>query len=191
MGVTLAFGNEIGEDMIEAVDKVPIPSGPGVREEVLVRFKLRSTRDSVIGAAAKLADHKDQDGRPTAGMRIEVPPRLQQPFRILFKYGQTLRSRHGQGTRRHVKFDDLTRSLYLNVKLPNDTEWSRVSLDLATRGIRAKQSINDGEIERRLDITGPPVDRPRPRSASVAAIQQEPMQMDPWTGRRSGSSSGS
>ena len=188
ISITLGLGNQVGEDMLESINKVEIPSGPGVQNEVLVLFREVVIRDVVMGSAAKLAPMIDNDGKSTAGMRMEVPPRLRQDFRVLYKYGQTLRARHGPGTRRHVKFDDLNHSLYLNVKLANDESWSRVSIDLARKGIRARQVLNNDEIERRLDITGPIL--PRPRSTSTAAGPSSAPSTE-WTGRRSGSVSSS
>ena len=186
----LMTGN-INADVIDLVERAAIPSGPGVREEAVVRFRDVQTRDQVIGSAAKLANCMDDRGKATAGMRMEVPPELRQHFRVLFKYGQTLRTRHGQGTRRRVKFDDVARTLYLNVKLPGDETWSKVLMDLATKGMRAKEMMNDGEIERRLDITGPAMDPPRQRATSVLTYQAVPgtSRNDTWTGRRAPSQS--
>ena len=184
ISVTLDLGSQVTQEMMVSVERVEIPSGPGVQSEALVRFRDVSARDLVMGSASKLAPMVDSRGKSTAGMRMEVPPVLRQDFRVLFKYGQTLRARHGQGTRWHVKFDDISRSLYLNVKLPTDESWSRVSIDLARRGIRARQVLNDDEIERRLDITGPI--QPRPRATSTTTGSGATADME-WTSRRSGS----
>lgn len=180
----------ITEDMIEHIHRPEIPSGPTVKEEVTVLFRATETRDMVMGASAKLAPYIDSNGRPTAGIRIEVPAALRPAFSILFKYGQLLRSRHGPGTRRHVKFDDVEESLFLNVKLPGDTVWSRASLDVARRGLRVRNAQSDTEMERRFDITGPKSDRPRAQSLS-----QDPgpstsrTSASAWTGRRTESMS--
>ena len=183
LGVNLELEAQLRDGMVEAISRVTIPSGPGVSDEALVLFTDSNVRDMVLGAAAKLAPFRDTMGRPTAGMRIEVPPELQQDFRILFRYGQNLRTRHGLGTRRHVKFDDLTRGLYLNVKLPGDGGWSKVSLDLAKRGLRARDVVEVGNLERRLDINGSPVDRAR--AASTSFVQ--PPTTGPLNEGRSGS----
>lgn len=180
----LELRDKVPDQMILSVGRVAIPSGPGVLHEALVKFTDIQTRDLVMGSAAKLAPFISE-GRATAGMRMEVPPRLQQEFRVLFKYGQRLRARHGRGIRRHVKFDDLNRGLFLNVKLQGDEAWTKVSTEVARRGLRARELLTDEEIERRLDITGPLSDpAPRPRSAS---LNEQPMATDVWTQRRSGS----
>ena len=181
----LGLEDRITEDMIEGISHVQLPSGPGVNKEALVVFKEAVHRDLVMGASAKLAHFKDNEGRPTAGIRMEVPGFLLQDFRTLFKYGQTLRSRHGLGTRRHVKFEDSTRSLYLNVHLPGDDSWSRVSLELARRSLRSRELATNDDLEKRLDINGAHVDKQR--SASVG----EGPSRSAWTGMRTGSVSSS
>ena len=188
LGNNLGLEGRIDKNSVESITRVEIPSGPGVSQEALVRFSDVALRDIVMGAASKLAPFLDQNGRATAGMRMEVPPRLQQSFRVLFKYGQSLRARHGPGTRRHVKFSDVDKSLFLNVKLPGDEQWSKVSLEVARRGIRARETIDDGQLERRLDITGPLRETQRPRAASTAG-PPPPTQASAWTRRSGGSSS--
>lgn len=126
----LGLRESVSGNMIESVTPVRVPSGPGVFEEVLLVLANPRVRDLIVGASAKLANFKDADGRPMAGIRIEVPPFLTPSFKTLFRFGQTLRARHGVGTRRHVKFNDTSMSLYLNVCLPGDKRWSRVSLEV-------------------------------------------------------------
>ena len=168
--------------MIESVKRVDIPSGPAVRMEVLVQFKDAEKRDAVMGAASKLATCVTEDGKPTAGIRIQVPPKLLPVFRTLFRYGQNIRSRHGPGTRRHVKFDDALQTLYLNAKLPGDERWSQVSFEMARRGIRTKRESEDVDIERRFDIGGPCFPDERRRAASTGS--STPMQTTSWNNRR-------
>ena len=177
----------ITESMIEAIARPAIPSGPGVREEVIVCFIDVATRDLVMGSSARLAPFTNAVGRPTAGIRLEVPPGLRVAFTVLFKFGQLLRARHGPGTRRHVKFDDVDKTLFLNAKLPGEESWSRVSLDVAKRGLRARELLNDNDLERRLDTSGPiSTVRPRPASTSTAGPPPVPSTSAAaaWTGRR-------
>ena len=186
LGNNLGLEGKLDRSSIESIKRVELPSGPGVTHEALVCFKDVELRDVVMGTASKLAPYLNAEGRATAGMRMEVPPRLRQSFRVLFKYGQNLRARHGPGTRRHVKFNDMDRNLFLNVKLPGDEQWSRVSMEVALRGVRARETINDSQLERRLDITGG--DAPRQRAASTSG--PPPLtQASAWTRRSGGSSS--
>ena len=190
MGTNLGLKGKIDRSSIEKITRAEIPSGPGVRDEALIVFVDNKARDLVMGSAAMLAPFTDTDGKPTAGMRIEVPTHLMRDFRLLFKYGQNLRGRHGKGTRRHVKFDDISLGLYLNVKLPGDPNWSRVSTEVARRGLRARELITDSALELRMDITGSPIERPRAASTSTASSsgRTDAGSTSAWTARRSESS---
>ena len=176
----------IGEDRIETISRPEIPSGFGVKEEAIVIFKQVEVRDSVIGASAKLGDKVDKDGRPTAGIRIEIPQGLRGDFSTLQRFGYQLRMRHGRGTRRHIKFDDANRSLFLNVKLPGDISWSRVGLELARKGIQTRERVHSQELEARFDLGTLGADRSRTSSLS-SSMDQDPISQ--WTGRRSESTS--
>lgn len=154
------------DEWIESISRAEVPSGPGVKQEVVAVFSNSAYRDTVLGAVGKLAGCVDQDGKASAGIRVEVPGHLQPSFRTLFKYGQMLRARHGNGTRRHIKFDDASQTIFLNARLPGDSTWSRISTAVAKRELKAREVIADEEIERRFDITGPLA--PRPRAVSLA-----------------------
>ena len=184
----LGLGN-IGENLIENIARPRRQSSYLVKDEAIVLFKLVETRDSVIGASAKLANMVDANRRPTAGIRLEVPNMLRPAFNTLRRYGHQLKMRHGPGTRHHVKFDDDLKTMFLNVKLPEEERWSRVELDLARRGLQLRDRLSSQEMEDRFDIAGAPSSRPRPASTSSASSEPPaptPMQ---WTGRRSESSS--
>ena len=189
LGTNLGLEGVIDKSVIDDISRAAEPSGPGARDEVLVRFRDSASRDRVMGCAAKLAPFIDAEGKPTAGLRIEVPLHLRPTFKLLFRYGQTLRTRHGPGTRRHVKFDDHLRSLYLNVKLPGDENWSRVSAEVARRGLATKDVASNAALERRLDIGGPPCNRVR--AASVAEPPVAGNQRSAWSTRRTASLSSS
>ena len=177
----------VRESHIESVSRPAIPSGLTAKNEVLIVFKDADVRDTVIGASAKLAMFVDEERRPTAGIRIEVPRRLRGAFSTLFKFGQQLRLRHGEGTRKHIKFDDVGRTLFLNIKLPRDESWSRVSVEMARRNLKARETLTENALERRLDLTGPMIQNPRQRAASTSAVPAAPSDhpMPMWTGRAS------
>lgn len=185
IGNTLGFGNAVGQDLIETVERAEIPSGQGVKDEVLVRFRSTDTRDSIIGASSKLSSHVDPDGRPTAGIRLEIPANLRGIFRTLRRYGNQVRARHGPGTRSHIKFNDEDRTLFLNVRLPGDSSWSRIDTTFARRGLTVKDGEDARQLEARLDINGPLAPRPnRPRAASVASTNSSSVHTDIWTAPR-------
>ena len=176
--------------MIETLARPDRPSVFGAKDEVVVTFKLTETRDTVIGASAKLAGCVTAAGQPTAGIRLEIPRGLKDDFNSLRKFGQLLRTRHGLGTRRHVKFDDGNMSLFLNVKLPGDDRWSRVDLELARKSLSSRRRLDSQELESRFDVLGSSGNRPA-RSASssgpVASTSSDPPPQQ-WTGRRTSSS---
>ena len=73
LGTNLGLEGAIDNSAIESITRVTAPSGPGVRDEALIRFRESKDRDLVMGRAARLAPFVDAEGRPTAGLRIEVP----------------------------------------------------------------------------------------------------------------------
>ena len=178
----------IGESDIEKLARPQFPSSFTTKHEALIVFRTVEVRDSVVGQSSRLSSRIDDQGKPTAGIRIEVPAALRPAFSTLFKFGQQLRKRHGEGTRRHVKFDDIERSLFLNVKLPGDQSWSKVNLDLASKGLRVRERINSQHLEQRFDLSGDSSTSPRPR---IHSLNDAPMDTTApsvaWTGRRSGS----
>lgn len=185
LGTKLGLGSVAAESMIEKVTRVLIPSGPGVKQEALVMFRDSGHRDNAMGASGKLSEFIDATNKPTAGIRIEVPPRLRATFRVLFRYGQNLRTRHGPGTRRHIKFDDALQTLFLNIKLPGDERWSRVSFEMARRGIRTRQEADDLTLERRIDIDGPNANQDRSRTTSdSSSMRGTSSRNDTWSARR-------
>ena len=189
LGTNLAMSGVIGDSNITSISRPVSASGPGVTDEVIIVFADIASRDLVMGASSRLAPFVNEDGRPTAGIRLEIPPRLQRDFRTLSLYGRNLRARHGHGTRRHVKFDDHDRSLFLNVKLPGDTTWSKVTIDIARRGIRARESLRSEELEQRLDITGPMRSPARPRTTSLSSTATTGSAPGTWAARPSSSAS--
>ena len=113
---------DVLQEDIESVTAVPNPRVRvgNVRDEAIVTFYSHVKRDAIMSGAVNLATHVDTAGQPTAGLRLELPPELMDTFRLLSQFGTRLRARHGEGTKRHVKFDDMEASLYMNIKLPGD-----------------------------------------------------------------------
>lgn len=180
---------DIGEDQIERIARPPSNSSFAAKDEAILTFKLTHVRDAVIGQSGKLASRVDTSGRPTAGIRIEVPNSLRGSFATLYKYGQQLRQRHGPGTRRHIKFNDAERTLFLNVKLPGDLRWSRVEEDFARRGLQVRNRLTSQEMEARFDIGNTAVGFGRARTASTSTVPVPAQNLPQWTGRRPESTS--
>ena len=124
--------SDIGPDDIEEVTAIPEPkyAAGNINKEALVTFACPRVRDMVVSSSPNLSNLMDK-GVPTAGLRLEIPDELMGQFRLLSRFGTRLRARHGVGTKRHVKFDDLDGSLYMNIKLPGDESWSKITTETA------------------------------------------------------------
>ena len=92
---------DVCQEDIEVVARVLDHSASVGRDEVLVTFVNSRKRDLVVSHSTNLADRIDTEGRPTAGVRLEVPGELSDTFRLLSRFGTRLRARHGAGTKRH------------------------------------------------------------------------------------------
>ena len=138
-----------------------------MRDEVLIVFNSAETRDTVMMRANQLAGRVDASGAPTAGIRLEVPPELVPTFRLLSRFGARLRARHGEGTKRHIKFDDFNASLYAVVKLPGDQSWTRVSPETARKDLEASFRKEEESTQIRLAAKLLPDPRERLRQAQA------------------------
>lgn len=143
---------DICQDDIEMIKRAWTPENgvEGGRDEVIVTMKDKKSRDLLMVSSVNLADRVDAAGRPTAGTRIEVPDELKDTLRLLNRFGARLRSRHGPGTKRHVKFDEFAGSLFCNVKLPGDESWTRVTPQMAREDLGASVREENTKNQKRL-----------------------------------------
>ena len=174
--------SDISQGDIAEVVRVLEDAVPGsVVDEVVVTFQDKKARDTIMGHAVNLASHVGHDGKPTAGIRLEIPSGLMDTFRLLSRFGTRLRARHGEGTKRHIKFDDYTGSLFSNIKLPGDESWTRVTPDMARQDLEASLKEENTFHQRRMAaklVPGPrerlgrppllPPSRSRPEDGTVA-----------------------
>ena len=121
-----------------------------ITNEVLVVFKDTMTRDMVLSYAPNLSDWRGSKGG-NVGIRIEIPIHLKQVFNTLQNHGFSLREEHGPELKRHVKFDDEERSLFLHVKLPGETEWIRVDHEYARERRRDQERLKFNAARMRLN----------------------------------------
>ena len=70
--------DEVEQEDIESVSRVldDLPRGTLCRHEVLVTFSNSTIRDNVFSHSANLAPCVDDGGKPTAGLRLEMPSRF-------------------------------------------------------------------------------------------------------------------
>ena len=74
-----------------------------------------------------LASYVDSEKRPLAGIRMDIPDYLGSDFRTLQNYGMKMRSIHGPDTRKYVKFDDANLAIYLELRLPGESTWIKLT----------------------------------------------------------------
>ena len=163
--------DQVRQEDIETISRVDDPVAAGiVNSEVLVVFSSAEKRDAVMMNANKLAGMVDSAGAPVAGIRLEVPQELVPTFRLLSRFGARLRARHGEGTKRHIKFDDFNASLYAVIKLPGDQQWTRVSPDTARKDLEA--SFRKEEESTQLKLAAKLLPDPRERLRMAQARPQ-------------------
>ena len=158
----------VRQEDIEKISRVDDSVAAGtVKDEVLVVFNNAEVRDTVMANANKLATFVDAAGRPLAGIRLEVPQELMATFRLLSRFGARLRARHGEGTKRHIKYDDFNASLYAVIKLPGDDHWTRVSPETARCDLEASFRKEEESTQLRLAEKLLPDPRERLRRAQA------------------------
>ena len=172
---------DLGPDDIEDVVAIPDPDYTvgNLNKEALVTFFCPRKRDMLLSRSPNLAARTDASGRPTAGLRLEIPDELVGQFKILSRFGTRLRARHGLGTKRHIKFEDLDGSLFMNIKLPGDESWSKVTVDTAKADMDRTARAESVDLLKR--ISNKTVSGPRERLAAPAAPNPVNLHSGPTT----------
>ena len=122
----------------------------GVKDEALVVFQSAAIRDTVCSYARNLGGWIDNKNNPTAGIRLEIPDHLYGMHKDLKIYGSILRTEHGQGLKRHIKYEDTTQALCMDVKLPDTEDWLRVDWAMAKEARAEKERTAAATTRRRL-----------------------------------------
>ena len=178
---------EVKRSQIELVRRVRSTRNARARNELLVLFSDTESRDFVLSHAKNLADHKDTAGKPTAGVRIEVPNALLNTKRDFEQYGYALRNELGSDFKRNIRYDDANRTLVMDVKYPGNVKWERITFDQAQRGNRiAKLTPNAISAApprlRQQPAPCTPAQRPSASTSSGAASTELPAQQPPTIG---------
>ena len=111
------------------VERVTAGRKSKIQDEALVVFSSVRVRDMVSSYASNLADWKNCV--PPFNFRMEFPDHLAGVFRTLDNYGHVLKNRLGHSTKRNIKFDDVKKTLYMDICPHNEKEWLRVDYELA------------------------------------------------------------
>ena len=105
-----------------------------------VEFARIGDRDAFRSNAVKLAPF-----RRAAGIRMTLPDFMMSSFKLLENEGYRIVQRR-PGTRRNIKFNDLDRSLVMDVKLP-DSNWVRVTPEQVARVSRSRRSETSTTVD--------------------------------------------
>ena len=118
------------------------------KEEYIVTFESKQIRDAVKANASHLANHRE-----TAGMRLHVPDHLQRDFQALMNLSYDLKKRH-PALKRNIKFDEDDCGLFMDIRLSEDKEWSRVKPQQAYAATKARRkktrSLNEDDLKEML-----------------------------------------
>ena len=135
---------QISDLNIERVERTGLPDNDLVHNELRIVTSSPNARDYLYSKGPKLAAYVDEDRRPTAGFRVDVPDFLGAEWKMLDELGFQIKRDNGPGTRKYVKYDDYNYSLYLEVRLPGSTTWTKITPESATR-MRRKREREDLE----------------------------------------------
>ena len=102
--------------------------------ETIVVFVDSFARDRVFAGGPQLAGFRDEQRKPTCGIRLQIPGHLMPQFKALESYAYTQRNNHGPGdVKKHIKFDDASGNLFLQLKHFKDNDWINISYEKAKR----------------------------------------------------------
>ena len=109
---------EVQQEDVVDVRRMRSGHGRKPRGEVLVTFSDVETRDRIATYARNLGDHVGKDGKPTAGVRPDVPSYLGGIHRALLHYGYDMRNRYGKELKRNVRFEDADHTFVIDLMIP-------------------------------------------------------------------------
>ena len=142
LGTLAVDAEDFSMETVSAVRRVRSFGGSGIKDECLVIFSSVEVRDFVYSHARNLAGQDTSGGNRTSNLRLHVPAHLLECFRTLDKHGHILKMKHekkGHKIKRHINFDDDTKSLYLDVKVSRDHPWEHVYPDVAREERKARE----------------------------------------------------
>ena len=162
---------QLTKEQIGKVSFKRVQSSGRVYDEVKVEFEDSETRDLVASRGPKMKSFIDDKGAPTAGMRMHIPNHLLPTFKLLNNYGYEMRKKFGPELRRYVKFDDINRSMLLQLKMPDADQWFEV---LPEKAKEQMAKLRDKRMEEaNIDITD---GRSRSESDTVSRKRPAPFE---------------
>ena len=142
-----------------------------IENEYSVQFSNIANCDSFWSLASRL--HSFQR---TAGMRLALPDHLIQTFKTLEDEGFRI-VRRRSGTKRSIKFDDRTRSLVMDVKLP-DSAWVRLTADQVFQASRSRKTKYVPAVSEILAISASDLPEPHDGLPVVDGVDEKDANME-------------
>ena len=167
-----ALGARKSELCIKNVTRVKSAPRGLAYKEVLVEFLDNYARDDILMRGPSLAGYRDISNRPTAGIRLDIPVHLMGSFKTLESFGFMLKKRHGEKFRKHIKFDEFSEKLYIQVGIKEDgtdTNWTDYYPEEAKKGLD-KLNAKKGP---RFDYLA----SPKPKPMETDALQGRSLQL--------------
>ena len=149
--------------------------------EVLVVFRDEDTRELVLSYSRNLSKYVDDNGQPTAGLRMEVPNFLASTQKLLQNVCVYLKQKYGQ-SRRIIKYDDIGMDLYIAFKLPSSDHWQRITSSMAATYRDREDQRHFADFSQLLSPPNNPGPRVLPATGANSVNLGTPM-MQPGTSR--------
>ena len=130
-----------------------------IHDEFIITFKETEARDAIKAYASGLATSQGK-----AGLRLELTDVQKGSYRILDEHGLAIKDLYGPETKRNIKFDDRTRDLMMDVKLPGNSKWHNITADQAKKAKRFRDDAEIGKLSQGRAIAGPSQDRERAKA---------------------------
>lgn len=146
--------DNLADEDVENVIRVRNNLGNHVYAEALVMFHRATDRDLIASKWRNLAYFIDNDGKPTAGLKMDIPPHLMPTFRLLQSSTRMIRRGHGSECRVYIKYDDGCCDLYLDAKLARDSHWMKITWDQAKEMNKDKESEEFNALKRTVRQAG-------------------------------------
>ena len=147
---------DLNEADVEHVRRVRLRRGKPGLDEVTVLFTSVEARDRVVSYARNLGLFVDIQGKPTAGIRFEIPDHLTGVHRTLLQYGHAMHTkyRRDKNFKRNIRFDDVEMTFCLDIKFPGRENWITVKHERALRDRRTSTNADADDHEELLSSAG-------------------------------------
>ena len=143
-------------------EAVQQPSKSKIKNEYIVTFAERESRDTIKSYARNLARAKGE-----AGLRLDVPEHLKGTHKVLEEHAYSLINLHGKEVKRNIRFDERTENLMMDIKMPQSSRWHNLT---ARQAIEARKIKEEKDIQAiRLAAANRPTDKERTKALSLDA----------------------